>query len=119
VDSTSSSIPRLLPSQQFIVKASTLVGITVQWRWPRSHRKRMRKKWRRNPHNFHNISTGKCIQTGNIIVCHPHDLLKVREKVKDLAYAGPVAEPLLFMPMQVPKFETSKAWVYHHAPNIK
>lgn len=48
-------------------------GLTVrkQVRFPRSRRRRMRKKWRKRPENFANYPEMAIYVSGRMVVCHP------------------------------------------------
>ena len=54
-----------------------------QTRFPRSKKKRIRKKWAGNPHNFTSTpDLNYYVGAGNIIICHPAAAQILRETDK-------------------------------------
>jgi hypothetical protein len=50
----------------------------VQFRYPRSKKKRIRRKWAKNPRNYHDVPSNTCVVIHGKIYMHP-------EKLKQLA----------------------------------
>ena len=55
----------------------------IQVRFPRSKKKRMRKKWAKNPRNFTNKPSNEFLVSGDMIVGHPALVAELRRQMKD------------------------------------
>jgi hypothetical protein len=55
----------------------------VQFRCPRSKKKRMRRKWAKNQKNWKTIERDMCIMIGNILHVHPSRIDAVRRAFED------------------------------------
>lgn len=60
-------------------------AMCVQFRFPRSKRRRIRKKWAKDKHNFK--PSPQILRSGNTLICHPAMAVKLREH---LAQTTPV-----------------------------
>ena len=47
------------------------LAVREQYRFPRSKKKRIRKKWRRNERNWHTVPQRRIYRVGNCIYAHP------------------------------------------------
>lgn len=47
----------------------------------RSKKKRVRKKWLRNPGNYRTFPDPNVYQTGNLLICHPQVAVAIKEQV--------------------------------------
>ena len=56
------------------------IGVTrVQMRFPKSRKRRIRKKWRRNPANYKTIVKPKVIQVARGLHMHPETFTKLKK----------------------------------------
>lgn len=53
----------------------------VQYRFPRSGRRRIRAKWTRRPMNWRTIRRGGVVRLGNMLVVHPSVAAELRRAV--------------------------------------
>lgn len=53
-----------------IIESKTLV-IKYQYRFPKSKRRRIRKKWKNNPNNYKTRPDPQYYLLNNQIICHP------------------------------------------------
>ena len=53
----------------------------VQFRYPRSKKKRIRKKWAKNQKNWKTIERDTCIMVGNVLHVHPSRLDAIRKAI--------------------------------------
>jgi hypothetical protein len=51
----------------------------VQYRFPKSKRRRVRKKWKNDPKNWRTMPDDKIYIMGNRAICHPLTLRKLNE----------------------------------------
>ncbi len=68
------------------VVESVNVGERKQFRFPRSRRRRIQKKWRRDPRNWRTRANGEYLfvkqpRGGQMIVCHPEDARRLRKRL--------------------------------------
>ena len=57
---------------------------TTQFRFPKSKRHRIRKKWRKNPENFRTLPDTNLYQYGDKIICHPKMARRLRTTLQNL-----------------------------------
>jgi hypothetical protein len=55
--------------------------LRTQFRFPRSKKKRIRKKWSKNTNNYKSEPDPNCYKIGNIIYCHPWVARIMKEKI--------------------------------------
>jgi hypothetical protein len=71
---------------QFPIKvvASPFLNITerVQVRFPRSKKRRIRKKWTRRQRNWRTVEAHRAFMVRDTLVCHPSIVAKLQERVK-------------------------------------
>jgi len=60
------------------IRTSYLLVDKVQYRFPRSKRKRMRKKWSKQEKNFHYVPSNSVWTIGGMIYVHPQVLNRMR-----------------------------------------
>lgn len=53
----------------------------AQFRFPRSKRRRIRAKWRKDRRNWKRIPTGEVYQIGDTLYMHPDMMAKLAEKI--------------------------------------
>lgn len=53
----------------------------VQFRFPKSKRKRIRMKWAKRPENFKQVPSHTMYRMGDTVVVHPDDLSKIKAEV--------------------------------------
>lgn len=91
--------------------------VTEQVKFPRSKKKRIKKKWGKNPKNFITKPDLSCYMFGNNVICHPvvaKELKGVRGKetfTDPLAIINNFSKPK-FEPTQEdnPLFKTATMW---------
>lgn len=57
---------------------------TAQFRFPKSKRRRIRKKWRKNPENFRTLPDTNFYQYGENIICHSKMARRLRTTLQNL-----------------------------------
>lgn len=65
-----------------IIESHAMVE-TYQYRFPRSKKKRIRKKWDKRPNNFKTRPRKDFLQYGNHFICHPVMAAKLRAKINE------------------------------------
>lgn len=60
-----------------------LISDTVQFRFPRSKKARIRKKWAKRPENWKRVERDHVFKIGNTIVCSPSIVAQMRQHVQD------------------------------------
>jgi hypothetical protein len=63
------------------VIVSNYLQKSIQFRFPKSKTKRIRKKWRKRKENYKFIPMGPYIMNGNTIICSPNDAEKLKEQI--------------------------------------
>ena len=61
----------------------------VQYRFPKSKRRRIRKKWSKDSKNWRTIPDDKIYLMGNKAICHPLTLRKLREQTNENPTSAP------------------------------
>ncbi len=64
---------------QEIVETDSAIAL-VQYRFPRSKKRRIKEKWAKNRNNYRILPT--CYKFGDVFVAHPEYLAEVRRKIK-------------------------------------
>ena len=69
----------------FNLIVSPQIAITdgVQFRFPRSKKARIRKKWSKRQENFKSVQRDQCFKIGNTIVCTPGFYAKIQKDLQD------------------------------------
>lgn len=62
----------------------------IQYRFPRSKKARIRKKWARRPQNWKSIAHSQIFKVGNKLVCSPSILAKLKAEAIRLIENGVV-----------------------------
>ncbi len=62
----------------------------IQYRFPRSKKARIRKKWARRPQNWKSIARDQVFKVGNKLVCSPSILAKLKAEAIRLIENGVV-----------------------------
>ncbi len=55
-----------------------------QYRFPKSKRRRIRKKWQKDPKNWRTVPDDMIYLMGNRAICHPATLEKLKNETKQL-----------------------------------
>jgi hypothetical protein len=66
-----------------IVSPSLAITDRVQFRFPRSKKARIRKKWSKRQENFKSVHRDQCFKMGNTIVCSPGFCAKIQKDLQD------------------------------------
>jgi hypothetical protein len=63
------------------IVVSELMADRVQFRFPRSKKKRMRKKWAKNPENWKYVPWDRAYRVGDTLHMHPQMFERLRRSV--------------------------------------
>lgn len=63
---------------------STSLTTTTQFRFPKSKRRRIRKKWSKNPKNFRTVPRTDFFLYNGAIICHPKMARRLRTTLQNL-----------------------------------
>ncbi len=68
------------------IQTNIMLVDDIQFRFPTSKKKRIRKKWRKNKNNWKSIPSKRILyfKETHTIICHPHFLPSIHKMVKDL-----------------------------------
>lgn len=67
-----------------LVIESPYLGKWKQYRFPRSKRRRIQKKWRNNRRNYRWIESREIYQTPDAIICAPNIAREIRRQIEAL-----------------------------------
>lgn len=65
----------------YTIITSPMMGDRRQVRFPRSKKKRIRKKWRKNPKYWATIPWEKAVRQGNVLIMHPILAQRMRDAI--------------------------------------